>query len=47
MAEEPVAPSVLTDVPGPRSLGIIEELDPFFDSRTIQLVVDYKKSNGN
>jgi hypothetical protein len=47
MAEEPVAPSVLTQVPGPRTLNIKEELDPFFDSRAIQLVIDYKKSNGN
>ncbi|KIM93411.1 hypothetical protein OIDMADRAFT_173196 [Oidiodendron maius Zn] len=47
MAEEPVAPRVLTQVPGPRTLSTKKELDPIFDSRATQLVIDYEKSYGN
>lgn len=47
MAEEPTAPRVLTQVPGPRTISTKEELDPIFDSRAVQLVIDYERSHGN
>lgn len=47
MAQEPVAPNVLTQIPGPRTVSMKAELDEIFDSRAVQLVVDYEKSRGN
>jgi 4-aminobutyrate aminotransferase/(S)-3-amino-2-methylpropionate transaminase len=44
---EPLAPSILTAVPGPSSNAIKRELDVVFDARTTQIVIDYDKSYGN
>lgn len=47
MPGEPSTPQVVTQVPGPRSISTKERLDPVFDARAVQLVVDYEKSQGN
>jgi 4-aminobutyrate aminotransferase / (S)-3-amino-2-methylpropionate transaminase len=44
---EPSAPSVLTTIPGPSTDSVKSQLDVIFDSRTVQLVIDYTKSSGN
>jgi 4-aminobutyrate aminotransferase / (S)-3-amino-2-methylpropionate transaminase len=38
---------VITEIPGPLSKASAKKLDAFFDSRAVQLVVDYDKSQGN
>ncbi|PVH86720.1 PLP-dependent transferase [Cadophora sp. DSE1049] len=40
-------PSVQTQVPGSKPFSGKEALDPVFNSRSIQLVIDYQKSHGN
>lgn len=46
-ANEPAAPSIKTAIPGPISQKAIAELDEVFDTRAINTICDYEKSNGN
>jgi 4-aminobutyrate aminotransferase/(S)-3-amino-2-methylpropionate transaminase len=45
--DEPVAPVLKTSVPGPKAAEAIKELDGVFDTRSINMMVDYTKSAGN
>ncbi|RYP71393.1 hypothetical protein DL769_004701 [Monosporascus sp. CRB-8-3] len=44
---EPARPAVCTSIPGPRSQEAIKELDRVFDTRSLNMLVDYDKSRGN
>lgn len=45
---EPAKPIVKTNIPGPQSLALIDELDTTTqDSRTIKFFTDFEKSAGN
>ncbi|KAF3930150.1 hypothetical protein ABW19_dt0208894 [Dactylella cylindrospora] len=44
---EPTAPSVKTEIPGPKSKVAIAELDEVFDTRSLNMICDYDKSLGN
>ncbi|EIW67195.1 hypothetical protein TREMEDRAFT_72189 [Tremella mesenterica DSM 1558] len=44
---QPRAPSILTSVPGPKSLALSEEIGKFQDPRAHYFVADYEKSSGN
>lgn len=44
---EPSKPSVNTSLPGPRSQTAIKKLDKVFDTRSMNMLVDYTKCNGN
>ncbi|KAK0711480.1 4-aminobutyrate aminotransferase [Lasiosphaeris hirsuta] len=44
---EPEGPTVKTDIPGPRAKAAITELDEVFDTRSLNMLVDYEKSSGN
>ena len=44
---EPAAPTVKTAIPGPASQERIKKLNEVFDTRSINMVTDYKKSFGN
>jgi len=44
---EPPAPIIKTEIPGPRSLQLLKELDDIQHTHTIQFFVDYEKSYGN
>ncbi|XP_008553071.1 4-aminobutyrate aminotransferase, mitochondrial [Microplitis demolitor] len=44
---EPKGPSVKTQIPGPASRHLKEELDKFQQAATVQLFADYDKSSGN
>jgi 4-aminobutyrate aminotransferase/(S)-3-amino-2-methylpropionate transaminase len=44
---EPPGPVVKTDIPGPQSREAIRELDEVFDTRSLNMLVDYEKSHGN
>ncbi|KAK3357120.1 aminotransferase class-III-domain-containing protein [Lasiosphaeria hispida] len=44
---EPEGPTVKTDIPGPRAKAAIAELDQVFDTRSLNMLVDYQKSSGN
>ncbi|CAZ85079.1 unnamed protein product [Tuber melanosporum] len=46
-SNEPIQPSVMTPIPGPVSRKAIEELDSVFDTRSLNMICDYKKSVGN
>lgn len=41
----PSGVSIQTEIPGPETERIKQDLDAVFDARTIQLVIDYEKSN--
>lgn len=44
---EPEAPSVKTEIPGPKAKAAITELDQVFDTRSLNMLTDYQKSAGN
>lgn len=44
---EPAKPAVKTSLPGPKSKEAIGQLDTVFDTRSINMLVDYSKCNGN
>lgn len=44
---EPNAPSVKTDIPGPKAKEQIADLDKVFDTRSLNMLTDYKTSTGN
>lgn len=44
---EPEAPSVKTEIPGPKAKAAIAELDQVFDTRSLNMLTDYQKSAGN
>lgn len=44
---EPVRPKMVTDLPGPKSQQRAKELDHLFDTKSLNMIVDYKKSIGN
>lgn len=44
---EPSAPSVKTEIPGPKSKEQIADLDKVFDTRAVNMLTDYKASIGN
>lgn len=44
---EPLGPKVLTAIPGPKSKHAVSELDRVFDTRSLNMLTDYKQSFGN
>jgi 4-aminobutyrate aminotransferase / (S)-3-amino-2-methylpropionate transaminase len=44
---EPSGPSVKTAIPGPKSKEQIADLDKVFDTRSLNMLTDYKASIGN
>lgn len=44
---EPSAPTVKTEIPGPKSKEQIADLDKVFDTRAVNIFTDYKASIGN
>lgn len=44
---EPQAPDVRTEIPGPKSKKAIQDLDRVFDTRSVSLLANYNKSIGN
>ncbi|KAK2875612.1 hypothetical protein FQN49_001572 [Arthroderma sp. PD_2] len=46
-ANEPAGPTVKTAIPGPKSKEEITKLDRVFDTRSLNMLVDYQKSTGN
>lgn len=44
---EPSAPSVQTEIPGPKAKEQIADLDKVFDTRSLNMLTDYKASIGN
>lgn len=44
---EPMGPSVKTQIPGPKSAKAIERLTQVFDTRSLNMIADYKESRGN
>lgn len=44
---EPSAPSVKTEIPGPKAKEQIADLDKVFDTRALNMLTDYKASIGN
>lgn len=44
---EPSGPSIKTEIPGPASKKHIENLHEVFDTRSMNMLTDYKKSLGN
>jgi 4-aminobutyrate aminotransferase/(S)-3-amino-2-methylpropionate transaminase len=45
--DEPRGPIVKTQIPGPKSQQAIEKLTKVFDTRSLNMMADYKKSYGN
>lgn len=45
--DEPTGPTVKTQIPGPKSKEIIQDLDKVFDTRSLNMVANYQKSFGN
>jgi 4-aminobutyrate aminotransferase/(S)-3-amino-2-methylpropionate transaminase len=45
--QEPSEPRIVTDIPGPNSIRLKNELDSIQNSAGVQLFVDYSKSVGN
>jgi 4-aminobutyrate aminotransferase / (S)-3-amino-2-methylpropionate transaminase len=45
--DEPAGPIVKTAIPGPQSKKAIEELHQVFDTRSLNMLVDFQKSSGN
>ncbi|MCJ1472871.1 4-aminobutyrate transaminase [Lambiella insularis] len=45
--DEPKAPRVVTAIPGPKSKKAIQELDRVFDTRSLNMLVNYQDSFGN
>lgn len=46
-ADEPKAPIVKTEFPGPKNKAAVAELDKVFDTRSVNHLADYTKSVGN
>ncbi len=46
-AWEPEGPSVKTAIPGPKSKAAIAELDKVFDTRSLNMLTDFRNSSGN
>lgn len=46
-SNEPAAPRVATEIPGPRAKDAIAELDEVFDTRALNMMCDYDASVGN
>lgn len=44
---EPTRPSMRTSTPGPQTQEMVKELDNVFDTRSLKMIVDYRKSMGN
>lgn len=44
---EPEAPSVKTEIPGPKAREAIAKLDKVFDTRSLNMLTDFTKSKGN
>ncbi|KAH0536209.1 hypothetical protein FGG08_006891 [Glutinoglossum americanum] len=44
---EPQRPTVLTEIPGPESRRVIEDLEKLFDTRSLNMLGNYQKSFGN
>lgn len=45
--DEPVRPEVKTQIPGPKTQAIVKDLNKVFDTRSLKMIIDYKKSKGN
>ncbi|KAL5115797.1 4-aminobutyrate transaminase [Pleosporales sp. CAS-2024a] len=45
--DEPAAPMVHTEIPGPESRKAIERLSKVFDTRSLNMMADYSRSYGN
>jgi 4-aminobutyrate aminotransferase/(S)-3-amino-2-methylpropionate transaminase len=45
--DEPTAPIVKTQIPGPESKVAIERLSNVFDTRSLNMMADYSRSYGN
>ncbi|KAF2640744.1 4-aminobutyrate aminotransferase [Massarina eburnea CBS 473.64] len=45
--DEPTAPTVKTQIPGPKSQAAIERLSKVFDTRSLNMMADYGQSYGN
>jgi 4-aminobutyrate aminotransferase/(S)-3-amino-2-methylpropionate transaminase len=46
-ADEPRAPIIQTQIPGPESKRAIERLSKVFDTRSLNMMADYSRSYGN
>ena len=46
-SNEPYRPQVRTPIPGPKSKKAIEELDKVFDTRSLNMLINYRNSFGN
>ena len=46
-AGEPDRPTVKTEIPGPTSQEAIRKLDKVFDTRSLNMLTDFRKSIGN
>jgi 4-aminobutyrate aminotransferase/(S)-3-amino-2-methylpropionate transaminase len=44
---EPEGPSIKTEIPGPKSKGLIQDLDKVFDTSNLNMMADYTKSTAN
>ncbi|RKK67959.1 4-aminobutyrate aminotransferase [Fusarium oxysporum] len=44
---EPNGPEVKTEIPGPKGVALQKELDTHLDTRTVNIMCDYEKSQGN
>ncbi|EME85698.1 uncharacterized protein MYCFIDRAFT_181759 [Pseudocercospora fijiensis CIRAD86] len=47
LPDEPTGPSIKTEIPGPKSKEAIAELDKVFDTRSLNMMVNYQNSFGN
>ena len=45
--QEPSAPIVKTQIPGPKAQAAIKELDEVFDTRSLNMIANYHQSFGN
>lgn len=44
---EPSGPTVKTDIPGPKTKELINDLESVFDTRSLNMMTDYESSIGN
>ncbi|KAF5545536.1 4-aminobutyrate aminotransferase [Fusarium mexicanum] len=44
---EPNGPEIKTEIPGPQGVALQKELDAHLDTRTVNIMCDYEKSQGN
>lgn len=44
---EPSQPIIKTQIPGPKSMAAIERLGKVTDTRSLNMMADYTRSNGN